>query len=538
MKMLRPFAAVSAFLLAALPALASNLVDGKWLARNLEAKDVLILDAQPKPLHAKAHVPGAVHVDVMAIASFGVRDTPVAAIERIYQSAGITPAKKIVIYDQGGTWFATRLFFALEYHGFPTKNLAILDGGFAKWQADGLPVTKDATPAPAPGDFRVTSVREETRARIPEMVAAAGDRGEKVLVDAMGPDYHYGGTAFFNKAGHIPNAVMLPSEDLFNADKTFKSPDEIKRMLAYLSIRPDQEVQAHCGGGGAASVPYFAMRHLVGYPKVKLSVESQMGWLQDERDLPFWTYAAPSLLRETDWLGSWGGRMMRMYGISRVSVVDVRPAAAYAQGHVPFALSVPAEVFRGNLSDPRKLAEVLGATGVDPAHEAVVVSGSGITKDAALAFVMLERLGQRKVSIFTDSLESVDSLDKMSRRGFAVTRDPTKVAPATYTLNLRSGITTTSAKEASAHPKVFIASGASVPATAPEGKVVHVPYTALLNADGTPKAAKDIWAVLEKAGVPRYAELVTFSDDPGEAAANYFVLKLMGIPGARMLVPA
>jgi 3-mercaptopyruvate sulfurtransferase SseA len=69
----------------------------------------------------------------------------------------------------------------------------------------------------------------------------------------------------------------------------------------------------------------------------------------------------------------------------------------------------------------------------------------------------------------------------------------------------------------------------------PEGKVIHVPYTELVNANGTPKAAKDIWAALTKAGVPRYAEIVSISDDPGEAAASYFVLKLMGYPDVKVL---
>ena len=116
-----------------------------------------------------------------------------------------------------------------------------------------------------------------------------------------------------------------------------------------------------------------------------------------------------------------------MYGISRVSVVDVRAPAAYAQGHLPFAVNVPAETFRANEKDARKLAAILGASGVDPSHEAVIVSGGGVTKDAALAYVLLDTLGQSKVSIFTDSLESVDVLDRMSRKGFAVTKDATVV---------------------------------------------------------------------------------------------------------------
>ena len=521
MNLMRAVLGSAVLLLSQYAAAAGNLVDGKWLAANLQSPDVLVLDAQPRPMHAKAHVPGAVPVDVFAIATFGVRDTPLAESERFYQKLGIDSRRKVVIYDQGGTWFAPRIFFQLAYHGFPTDKLAILDGGMAKWQADGLPVTADATPAPQPGTFRVTKVNEQERARVNELVAAAGDRSGSVLVDALGPEYHYGATQFFNKAGHIPNAISLPSEDFFNADKTFKSPEEIRRMMAHMSIRPEQEVQTHCGGGGAAAVPYFAMKYLGGHQKTRLSVESQMGWLQDERDLPFWTYATPGMMRDVDWLKSWGGRMMRMYGVSRVSFVDVRSPEAYSQGHVPFAVNVPGEAFRGNGNDSRKLAEILGASGVDPSHEAIIISGAGLTKDAALAYVALEKAGQKKVSVLMDSLESPETLDRLARGGLALTKEA-KVVPVAY-------VPAAETKAAGGvYPKVYVASGAAVPARAVDGKVVHVPYTELLKPDGTPKAAKDIWAVLAKAGVPRYAELVAISDDPGEAAVNYYILKLMG----------
>jgi 3-mercaptopyruvate sulfurtransferase SseA len=104
-------------------------------------------------------------------------------------------------------------------------------------------------------------------------------------------------------------------------------------------------------------------------------------------------------------------------------------------------------------------------------------------------------------------------------------------------VNLRKDVMITNPKTTQGvYPKVFIASGKDVPAKAPEGKVVHVPYTELLNADGTPKAAKDIWNILTKAGVPRYAELICFSDDPGAAAVDYVVLRLMGFPDIKVLV--
>jgi thiosulfate/3-mercaptopyruvate sulfurtransferase len=548
MKAVRAVLLAFAFLAVAVHARAQgHLVDARWLAKNLESPEVLVLDASPRPMHTRAHLPGAVPVDVMMfmLVSFSGRDIQVQDLERMYQATGIDPAKRIVIYDQGGSWFAPRLFYQLAYHGFPVERLSILDGGMAKWQADGLPVSKDATPAPQPGTFKVTRVNEQIRTRPAELVSASGDRKANVLVDAMGVDNHYG-AGQFGRGGHIPGAVSMPAEDFFNADKTFKSPDEIRRMAAHFGIRPDQEVHAHCGGGGAAAVPYFALKHLAGHSKVKLSVESQMGWLKDERELPYWTYGAPGMMRDAEWLPAWGGRMMRMYGVSNLSVIDVRGAAAYAQGHVPFAVNVPADAFRSHANDPKKLAELLGASGVDPAHEAVVVSGGGVTKEAALAYVMLERLGQKKVSIFVDSLDSMESLDKLARANLGLTKEATivgrpakptdmAVAPASYAPAMKEDVVAARGP-AGTQPRVFIASGAAAPARPVDGRVVHVPYTQLLKPDGSPKAAKDIWAVLNKAGVPRYAELVTVSDDPGEAAVNYYLLKLMGFPDAKVML--
>jgi 3-mercaptopyruvate sulfurtransferase SseA len=57
-------------------------------------------------------------------------------------------------------------------------------------------------------------------------------------------------------------------------------------MLTYLGVRPEQQIYTYCGGGVAASVPFFALKFLVNYPKVKLYKESELGWLSDERELP------------------------------------------------------------------------------------------------------------------------------------------------------------------------------------------------------------------------------------------------------------
>lgn len=516
-----------------------NLVDVTWLAQHLRDPGVLILDASPAPVYAAKHIPGAIHVDAMV---YGGKEVPAAETERLYQSWGVSPGRRIVMYDQGGTFMATRILFALLYHGFPEKDLLILDGGMSKWESAKLPVTKDVTPPPARGTFQVKAFNEEVRVRLPEFLTASGDPANNVLLEALDAEWHFGQMSPLGRAGHPPNGVLWPSADLFNADKTFKSPEELRRMLGYLNIRPDQQIYTYCGGGVAASAPFFALKFILDYPRVKLYAESELGWLSDPRDLPYWTYDAPFLMRDSRWLGWTNGQMLRTFLGAPFSLVDVRPAEGFNEGHVPFALNVPASVFRSHLDNPAALAAALGAAGVDPSLEAVVVSGAGLTPDAGLAFLMLEALGQKKVSVLTDSA------DRWSEQGLAPTKNPTVVGPrkgpgdlsiepTRYPGNIRSGVVIADPKSTQGvFPKVFIASGQIAPAWTPDGTIVHVPYTDLLNPDGTPKAAKDIWSTLTKAGVPRYGELICFSDDPGEAAVNYVILKLMGFPDIKVLV--
>jgi 3-mercaptopyruvate sulfurtransferase SseA len=531
---------IAAWLFAVAPAFAANLVTVEWLQKNIASPDILVLDASGSKLYADNHIPGAVSVDLYRYGA--PYKVPTPEMERRIQSWGVDDAKRIVVYDEGGGQTAPWLFYQIYYHGFPVSRLFILDGGLAKWQADGGAVTKEV-PAPKPGSFRVTKLREEDRVRLDETVSATRNPEKYAVVEALEATYHFGGTQFFDRPGHIPNAVLMPSQDFYNADKTFKSPEEIRKMAAYVGIKAEQQIDTHCGGGVAATVPYFAFKFVSGYPKVRVYQESQLEWLQDERNLPFWTYDAPYLKRDAQWLSSWGGRMMRMYGVAHLNIVDVRPAEAYNQGHVPYALNIPADVFKASLADPRKLAEALGPAGVDPAHEAVIVSGGGLNPTSALAFLAFERLGQKKVSVL------MDSVDDWAMRGFTVAKEPTivgapkspkdlAVRPAVYPANLRSGVVIADARATQgAYPKIFIASGSKLPATkAVDGKIVHVPYTDLVNANGSPKAAGEIWNTLSKAGVPRYAEIILYSDEPGEAAVNYFIMKLMGYPDVKVLV--
>ncbi len=511
-----------------------RLVDAAWLQHQLGQADLVVLDASPTPLHHKGHIPGAISADLYAV---GPREVSMQRMQQRLQGWGLSPGQRIVIHDQGGSWLATRLFWDLLHQGVPADSLFILDGGLHRWQAAGGAVTTEATPVPPPGQIRIIARRDDIRVRLPEFLAAGADLQRHALVDALEPDYYFGGASFFDRAGHVPGAKLMPSSDFFNADKTFKSAAEIQRMADHLGLSRDQQIHTHCGGGGAATVPFFALKFLLGYPRVTLFLESQMGWLQDDRQLPFWTYAEPRLLRDTPWLKAWSSPMLRGFGLSAVTVVDLRPPEDFRAGHLPQAVNLPASTLRAHRHSPESLAALLRQVGLDPSHEAVLVSDGGLNRDSALALWLLERAGQRRVSLY------LGHVDRWAELGLDLVRPtPGAEAGSASPMQARGTGLTVAAAGAGVRgghfPVVHIASGDRLPTRMPEGRVLHLPHTGLVQADGVPRPAADIWARLDKVGVPRLAQLVLVADDPADAAMNYVVLRLMGFADVRLADPS
>lgn len=371
------------------------LVSVGWLERHLGRPDLVLVDASPAPVHRQRHIPGAVPSTLF---TFGPTDLPAAEIERHLRAWGVSAQHRIVLYDPGGTYMATRLYWDLVHRGLPPERRLILDGGLSKWLAEGGAVTQQPTPPPPPGDVRLAATDPDVRVRLPEFLAATAGPRHNVLLEALPPSYCYGGAAFFHRGGHVPHATLMPSEDFFNADKTFKSPPEIQRMLDHLGVRREQQVLTYCGGGGAAAVPFFALKALLGDPRVKLFQESQFASLQDEREQPLWTWADPQLRRDTAWLKAWASPMLKAFGLSRVSVLDVRTAAAYALGHVPQAVNLPAAAIAATRGSPYALAPLPAQAGV--ARYAELVAFADTPGEAAVNHVVLRLMGFADVKLW------------------------------------------------------------------------------------------------------------------------------------------
>lgn len=520
-----------------------NLVSAEWLSTNLRHPKIVLIDTSQTPAHKAKRIPGAAHYDFYAD---GGRDLPLAAAERRFQSLGINGDSVVVLYDEGGEIGAANMFFLLTYHGFPRSQLFVLDGGLARWAAIGGEVASAAAPASQParvGNFRAAEPNAAMRVGLDKFLTASGDTRNHVLIDALSADYYFGGAKFFSRGGHVPHAVNMPSEDFFNADKTFKSRAEILRIARQLGITREQQILSHCGGGVAATVPWFAFNVLLDFPNVQVYRESQREWLRDSRELPFWTYAAPRMLREAQWLNSWNHWMLRGAGASKLNIIDVRSAADYARGHVAFAVSLPSDAIARGLADPAALAKTLSTAGVNAADEAVIVSEGGLNPASALAMLALHTLGHEHVSVLNATHE------EWEHAGYSLTKEPTTVGvpkspkdfvlrPASYApASPRTGLLARNTAPMPETPRIYLSSGASPIATPNDGKAVHLPYTRFVNADGKPKPAHEIWTILDKAGVSRYAEIVTVADSLGEAAVNYAVLKLMGFSNVNVLQP-
>jgi 3-mercaptopyruvate sulfurtransferase SseA len=352
------------------------------------------------------------------------------------------------------------------------------------------------------------------------------------IVEALEPAWYFGQRRFFDRGGHVPNARMWSRLDLHTADGRFKPPAEIRRMAAQLGLKESTPVLTYCGGGVAATLPWFALHVLLGWPEVRVYIGSQREWLRDERVLPMWTWAEPGLLRQAEWLVSWNDDLLRMTGSAQLGVLDVRPAAEHALGHVPHAFNLPPERWEALRRDPAALRATLAASGLDPRHEIVLVGRGGLDPAAALAWETLESLGHRRVSLL------LESTDEWALRGHPLTKPP---SPGTATPPRRPqpGWTTLTPAPQPARaatgdsPRQTLRVDSSL-AAATTADTITLPWTEFVNADRSLKPPHQIHERLVKAGLSRWAHIEVKADDPAEAAAALFVLRLVGWPSVEV----
>jgi thiosulfate/3-mercaptopyruvate sulfurtransferase len=198
-----------------------------------------------------------------------------AALIDALRSWGINPDSQVVAYDAHGGMFAARLWWLLRWVGHAA--VAVLDGGLAAWQAQGLPMS-DQAPGRAPG-----SIAE--RAPLVGTVAAADvqanlARGARTVIDARAPDRYRGENETMDPVGgHIPGAKNRFFKDNLAADGRFKNAAQLKADFAALVDDPAAAIM-QCGSGVTACHNLLALE-VAGMPGAALYPGSWSEWCAD-----------------------------------------------------------------------------------------------------------------------------------------------------------------------------------------------------------------------------------------------------------------
>ncbi|MBB5959998.1 thiosulfate/3-mercaptopyruvate sulfurtransferase [Saccharothrix tamanrassetensis] len=205
------------------------------------------------------HVPGAHYLDLDADLSSapgagGRHPLPSTEdLQRVLRSAGIRKGHPVVAYDAADGSVAARLWWLLRWAGH--TEVAVLDGGFAAWVAEGRPVSKEI-PTAEPGDITVTP------GAMPVVDAdeAAALARNGVLLDARAPQRYQGETEPVDpRAGHIPGALNAPSSGHVDSNGRWLGPTALAERFQALGARPDARVGAYCGSGVTASSVVLAL---------------------------------------------------------------------------------------------------------------------------------------------------------------------------------------------------------------------------------------------------------------------------------------
>jgi thiosulfate/3-mercaptopyruvate sulfurtransferase len=254
------------------------LVSTDWVAEHLDDSRVRLLESnEDLLLYETGHVPGAVKLDWV-----GDLNDPVTrdylerdAFQDLIRRLGIHPDTTVVFYGDRNNWWATYALWVFRLFGM--EKLRIMDGGRARWEAEGRPMTT-AVPTVAPGtatvgerdDAAIRAFREDVlahlnaRGQMVDVRSPEEYRGERMHM----PDYPNEGAL---RGGHIPGARNVPwARAVDPASATFLPADALRKIYQEeQGLEPSREVVTYCRIGERSSHTWFVLTYLLGFDDVR-----------------------------------------------------------------------------------------------------------------------------------------------------------------------------------------------------------------------------------------------------------------------------
>ncbi len=268
------------------------LVSAEEAALYIGHSGAAFIDARPKKLFLKGHAPGAVSAewtefrDQEAPLMTGKLDADLDRLAGLFASRGVGREHWAIIFgDPLSLWGEEgRIAWTLLYLG--ATKVSIVDGGYAAWEAAGLPTQKgDVKREPAVFEAEVV---DEFIARKRDVQAFSADRDSwsTVIVDVREPGEYRGAPdapAYGAlRAGHVPGAVNLPWRTLLDDAGKVLPPEKLGPVLLDKGIRPDARIITYCTGGVRSAHTWFVL-HSLSYPAVQNYAASWWEWSLDRK---------------------------------------------------------------------------------------------------------------------------------------------------------------------------------------------------------------------------------------------------------------
>ena len=272
------------------------LVSTDWLADHLDDPNLRVFDCtvnlsigadgqyineSGRPAYDAGHIPGAGFLNLGDDLSDPEQDLlymlPSAEqFADVLGRAGVGPDSRVVLYSTGMPAWATRIWWMLRVFGF--DNAAVLDGGWAKWQAEDKAVSTDASTYPATtfkAGFRPDLVADKA-----EVLAGVGD-GAVCILNALPPAMHHGDMSLYGRKGRIASSVNVPTTDLVDeATGTMLPAASLQQAFEAQGVMDRDRIITYCGGGVAATHDAFALA-LLGRDDVAVYDASMSEWAND-----------------------------------------------------------------------------------------------------------------------------------------------------------------------------------------------------------------------------------------------------------------
>jgi thiosulfate/3-mercaptopyruvate sulfurtransferase len=254
-----------------------RLVTTSWLAEHLGDGGLVVVESDEDVLlYDTGHIPGAIKVDWHTELNDQVtRDyLDGASFAELCAVKGISRDDTIVFYGDNFNWWAAYALWVFSLFGH--HDVRLLNGGRAKWVADGRPLTRDRTDRPRAEYPAITRDDAEIRAYRDQVLAHIA--GGRPLVDVRSPgeytgellhmpDYPQEGAL---RGGHIPGALSRPWKQAANDDGTFKTAEDLSLIYRdELGLAPSDDIIAYCRIGERSSHTWFVLTHLLGFPQVR-----------------------------------------------------------------------------------------------------------------------------------------------------------------------------------------------------------------------------------------------------------------------------